>query len=70
VVGIGGRAGSLAGMAFAQVISRILQFTNNNYFVPFAYASLVYLAAVGIMHWLVPRLEAMTLESRAPEDTR
>jgi ACS family hexuronate transporter-like MFS transporter len=62
VVGIGGMAGSLAGMAFAQVISRILQFTNNNYFVPFAYASLVYLAAVGIMHWLVPRLEPMALQ--------
>jgi ACS family hexuronate transporter-like MFS transporter len=67
VVGIGGMAGSLAGMAFAQVISRILQFTNNNYFVPFAYASLVYLAAVGIMHWLVPHMEPMALKNDAQE---
>lgn len=63
VVGIGGMAGSLGGMAFAQVISRILEFTNNNYFVPFAYASLVYLAAVGVMHWLVPRMEPMALRN-------
>jgi len=67
VVGIGGMAGSLAGMAFAQVISRILEFTHNNYFVPFAYASLVYLAAAGIMHWLVPRMEPMAL--RKPPET-
>ncbi|MBI5396188.1 MAG: MFS transporter [Verrucomicrobia bacterium] len=70
VVGIGGMAGSLAGMVFAQVISRILQFTNNNYFVPFAYASLVYLAAVGIMHWLVPRLEPIALRNADGETKR
>ena len=55
VVGIGGMAGSLAGMVFAQVLSRILHLTNNNYLVPFAYASLVYVAAVGVVHWLLPR---------------
>ena len=57
VVGLGGMAGALAGMVFAQVVSRILQWTHNNYLVPFAYASLVYLAAVGLMHWILPRLE-------------
>jgi ACS family hexuronate transporter-like MFS transporter len=66
VVGIGGMAGSLAGMAFAQAISRILEVTNNNYFVPFAYASLVYLAAVALMHRLVPRLEPLTLPPETP----
>jgi ACS family hexuronate transporter-like MFS transporter len=57
VVGLGGMAGALAGMVFAQVVSRILFWTNNNYLVPFVYASVVYLIAVGIMHWILPRLE-------------
>ena len=63
VVGLGGMAGALAGMVFAQVVSRILQWTHNNYLVPFAYASLVYLAAVALMHWILPRLEPIA-ESR------
>jgi MFS transporter, ACS family, hexuronate transporter len=63
VVGLGGMGGALAGMVFAQVVSRILQWTHNNYLVPFAYASLVYLAAVGLMHWILPRLEPIA-ESR------
>jgi ACS family hexuronate transporter-like MFS transporter len=61
VVGIGGMAGAISGMCFAQLVSRILQYTNNNYLVPFAIASLIYLAALGIMHLLVPKLEPMKL---------
>jgi ACS family hexuronate transporter-like MFS transporter len=59
VVGIGGMAGSIGGIFFAQAVSRILQATNNNYMIPFAIASLSYVVAVGIMHVLVPRLEPM-----------
>jgi ACS family hexuronate transporter-like MFS transporter len=59
VVGIGGLAGSIGGIFFAQAVSRILQATNNNYIIPFAIASLSYVVAVGIMHVLVPRLEPM-----------
>jgi ACS family hexuronate transporter-like MFS transporter len=59
VVGIGGMAGSIGGIFFAQAVSRILQATNNNYIIPFAIASLSYVVAVGIMHVLVPRLEPM-----------
>lgn len=59
VVGIGGMAGALGGMVFAQLVSRVLQVTNNNYLVPFAIASLAYLVALAIMHALVPRLERM-----------
>lgn len=62
VVGIGGMAGALSGMAFAQIVSRVLQFTGNNYMVPFAIASLAYLLAVGLMHALSPRLEPMKLD--------
>jgi ACS family hexuronate transporter-like MFS transporter len=68
VVGIGGMAGSLGGMVFAQLVSRILYYTNNNYLIPFAIASLIYLAALGIMHLLVPQLEPMSLgEIRNPD---
>ena len=61
VVGIGGMAGALGGMVFAQLVSRILHFTNNNYAVPFAIASLIYLIGLGVMHLLVPKLEPMKL---------
>lgn len=61
VVGIGGMAGSVAGMFFARVVSRILQATGNNYLVPFAIAAFVYLGAVAIMHLLLPRMERMNL---------
>ena len=61
VVGIGGMAGSLAGMVFAQIVSHILHFTHNNYVVPFAVASLTYLIAVGIMHLLAPKLDPIRI---------
>ena len=61
VVGIGGMAGSIAGMAFAQLVSRVLQATNNNYFVPFAIAATTYSIALAIIHLLLPKLERMTI---------
>ena len=68
VVGIGGMAGSLGGMVFAQLVSRVLHYTNNNYLVPFAIASLAYLVALGIMHRLVPKLEPMKLSLDSPSN--
>jgi ACS family hexuronate transporter-like MFS transporter len=59
VVGIGGMAGSIGGIVFAQAVSRILQATGNNYMIPFAIASMSYLVALAIMHLLLPRLEPM-----------
>ena len=64
VVGIGGMVGSVAGMFFAQIVSRILDFTHNNYLVPFALTATGYLAAVGLIHLLLPRLEPMPLPAR------
>lgn len=61
VVGIGGMAGALGGMVFAQLVARILEFTHNNYMIPFAIASLIYLAALVVMHLLLPKLEPMEL---------
>jgi ACS family hexuronate transporter-like MFS transporter len=65
VVGIGGMAGSLVGMGFAQFVSRILFFTNNNYLVPFAVAASTYLVAVILIHLLLPRLEPMAFSHTA-----
>jgi len=62
VVGIGGMAGALGGMVFAQLVSRILYLTNNNYVIPFALAPVSYLGALVIMHLLLPRLEPMKLD--------
>jgi len=62
VVGIGGMAGSVAGMFFAQVVSRVLDFTHNNYLVPFCLAASTYSLALILIHLLLPRLEAMSLE--------
>ena len=62
VVGIGGMAGSIAGMVFAQVVARVLYATNNNYFVPFAIAAASYSIALLVIHLLLPRLEPMTLQ--------
>jgi ACS family hexuronate transporter-like MFS transporter len=62
VVGIGGMAGSIGGIFFAQAVSRILRATGNNYMIPFAIASLIYLIALAVMHLLLPRLEPMDLQ--------
>ncbi|HOM58876.1 MAG TPA: MFS transporter [Kiritimatiellia bacterium] len=63
VVGIGGMAGALGGMVFAQLVARVLDYTGNHYFVPFAIASLSYLVALAVMHVLVPRLERMEVQA-------
>ena len=59
VVGIGGMAGAIAGMFFAQVVARVLHATNNNYAVPFAIAATTYSLALLLIHLLLPRLEPM-----------
>ena len=63
VVGIGGMAGSVAGIGLAQVVSRVLQFTHNNYIIPFALVGSTYLIALGVIHVLLPQLEKMPLAS-------
>lgn len=67
VVGIGGLAGSVAGMFFAQLVARILDFTNNNFLVPFGLCATVYLVALGIIHVLLPRLETMRISGMPAE---
>jgi nitrate/nitrite transporter NarK len=54
-------AGAITGMFSAQLIGRVLDYTNNSYLVPFALASGVYLAAVAVIHLLLPRFEQLEL---------
>src|SRR5215469_6749029 len=67
LVGIGGMAGAVAGMFFAQFISRILSMTHNNYMAPFAVAASGYLLGLACIHLLLPNLESM--ESGGTADT-
>ena len=42
-------AGAMGGMVFAQIVSRVLQATNNNYFIPFAIAATTYSIALALI---------------------
>lgn len=61
VVGIGGTAGAVAGMFFAQFISRVLALTHNNYMAPFAVAASSYLLGLACIQLLLPNLEVMRM---------
>ena len=60
VVGIGGTAGAIAGMFFAQFISRVLALTHNNYTAPFAVAASSYLFGLVCIHLLLPNLDSLS----------
>ncbi|WP_437682364.1 MFS transporter [Sorangium sp. So ce131] len=60
-VGLGGMAGAIGGMLIAQIAGRVLQFTGS-YSTLFIMAASAYLLALGIIHALVPRLEAARLK--------
>jgi ACS family hexuronate transporter-like MFS transporter len=53
VVGIGGMAGSVAGMGFAKLVGYILQWTGS-YVTLFAIAPAAYIIAISAMHFLIP----------------
>jgi len=56
VVGAGGMAGAVGGMLVATIVGRVLQWTGS-YFIPFLIAGFAYLAALGLIQALAPRLE-------------
>jgi ACS family hexuronate transporter-like MFS transporter len=60
VVGIGGMAGSLAAVVFAERIGQVLG-SGAGYQTPFTIASLSYLVAMLIIHALVPKLDPLVL---------
>ena len=70
LVGIGGMAGAVMGMFFAQFIARMLSATHNNYMAPFAVAASSYLLGLTCIHLLLPKLEVMKLEPGTADATR
>jgi len=62
IAGIGGMAAAVGAMFNAKLIGYVLD-TTHSYAIPFAIASVSYLAALGILQLILPRLEPMQLES-------
>jgi len=60
VVGIGGMAGAVGGMLIAKIVAYSLQWTGS-YRIPFLIAGCAYLIALGVIHLLAPRLDAVQL---------
>lgn len=64
IVGIGGMAGALGGMAISKIVGYILQWTGS--YVPiFIIASSAYIVALGVMHLLAPNLEPAKIEAES-----
>src|SRR5262245_50921707 len=65
VVGIGGMAGAVGGMFIAMLVGAVLQATGS--YVPiFIIAGSAYLAALGIIHLLVPKLKPAEFSENLP----
>jgi ACS family hexuronate transporter-like MFS transporter len=62
VVGIGGFAGAMGGFAFQRATGYVLEATNSNYSIIFTVCGLAYVAALAVIHLLVPRLEPAKLD--------
>ncbi len=63
VVGIGGMAGAVGGMLIAKIVGYILQWTGS-YLLIFIMAGSMYLAALLILHLLVPKLQPASVEEQ------
>jgi ACS family hexuronate transporter-like MFS transporter len=71
VVGLGGTAGGIGGVLFAQLIGRVLDWSKavtgeKDYLIPFIIAGSAYLIATIIIHVLLPRLEPATFDTAEP----
>jgi ACS family hexuronate transporter-like MFS transporter len=62
VVGIGGFAGAMGGVAFQEFTGRVLQADPNAYWKMFIYCGLAYVIALTVIHLLVPKLEPAKLD--------
>jgi ACS family hexuronate transporter-like MFS transporter len=61
VVGLGGCAGAVGGMAIAKITGYILQ-TTGSYMPIFFMAAFMYLTALLVIQLLVPKMEPVTLD--------
>jgi ACS family hexuronate transporter-like MFS transporter len=59
VVGIGGMAGSVGGITLAVVTGALLQKNPGNYTFNFIIAGSIYLVTLGLIHLMVPKLQAV-----------
>ena len=62
VVGFGGMAGAVGGMLFTKITGYILQWNQSDYLPVFVMAGFAYLAALGIIHLLVPVIRPVELD--------
>lgn len=65
VVGFGGFMGGIGGMLIAEFAGRVLQRDPSYYLPMFVIGGTIYLVALGIIHWLAPRLERAELPEYA-----
>ena len=65
VVGFGGMAGAIGGMLFTKITGYILQWTHSDYRPVFIIAGLAYLAALLVIHVLVPVIKPVEIDSKA-----
>jgi ACS family hexuronate transporter-like MFS transporter len=66
VVGIGGFAGAMGGVAFQRITGRVLQANGNDYTPIFLVCGLAYVTAWVIIHLLAPRLEPVAIPPSTP----
>jgi ACS family hexuronate transporter-like MFS transporter len=64
VIGIGGFGGAMASMLFQRATGSLLEATRGDYRIIFAVCGVMYVAALAIIHLLVPRLEPARVEDR------
>jgi MFS transporter, ACS family, hexuronate transporter len=62
VVGIGGMAGAIGGMCLALIVGEVLQKTGS-YQILWFIAGSAYLAALGLIHLLAPRLQPAPIDA-------
>jgi ACS family hexuronate transporter-like MFS transporter len=67
VVGLGGMAGSIGGILFAEFVGRVLEKTGQ-YWLLFLIGSTAYLFAFAIIHLLVPRIGTVRIPVTVPAD--
>jgi ACS family hexuronate transporter-like MFS transporter len=60
VIGIGGFAGAMSAMAMQRATGRLLDASADNYGLIFGIMGFAYLVALGVIHLLVPRIQATT----------
>jgi ACS family hexuronate transporter-like MFS transporter len=62
VTGLGGMAGSIGSILFAELTGRVLNANPDAYWVMFAFGASAYLVALGLLHLMSPRMEPVKLD--------